>query len=515
MNDFYRSLLNCLPEKYKKMIKNSIANHNIILSCVLTAGMLLLNSYCRRSDNPGIDVFSSSLDGDRLLQKNNRWGVSGKKQNFPEIKIDTNTHYQKISGFGATFNEAGMICLNSLEPEAKDSVLKMLFDTLTGAGYTIMKSPIAACDFASAGPWYTYNDTPGDTAMEHFTVDRDLAPDGLITFIKEASRFGKFEIESPMDFAPDWMYYGIKSGRKHIKPEYYTALARYYSKYLKSYADNGVVINYLNLFNEADNSWYSNVTYKVIGELIKSYVVPQLRMNGLATKIQLGETSNRPEALKKFPGVLNDHDVRKQIHSLTVHGYDWNRFSTLTQLHNMYPDLPIWQTEVCYARVGNLPTNEPPDRPLPVPVHDFSDGEYWGNMIMNDMKNWVSVWLYWNMILDQNGGPWLVSEEHGDPDDNRQHPVVIIDRNTKKVTYTGLYYYLAHFSRFIKPGASRIGCTGESTVLNYAAFINSDRSIVLNIINNGDETYCKIRWSNNSTVQKLKAHSITTLKWKG
>ena len=66
-------------------------------------------------------------------------------------------------------------------------------------------------------------------------------------------------------------------------------------------------------------------------------------------------------------------------------------------------------TEVCYARVGGKPTNEPPDRPLPVPVYDFSDGEFWGNMIMNDMKNWVSGWIYWNMILDQNGGPWLVS----------------------------------------------------------------------------------------------------------
>ena len=43
------------------------------------------------------------------------------------------------------------------------------------------------------------------------------------------------------------------------------------------------------------------------------------------------------------------------------------------------------------------------------PVHEFSDGEFWGNMIMNDMKNWVSGWIYWNMILDQDGGPWLTS----------------------------------------------------------------------------------------------------------
>ena len=52
------------------------------------------------------------------------------------------------------------------------------------------------------------------------------------------------------------------------------------------------------------------------------------------------------------------------------------------------------------------------------PVYEFSDGEFWGNMIMNDMKNWVSGWIYWNMILDQDGGPWLVSPEHGDPDPN-------------------------------------------------------------------------------------------------
>lgn len=134
---------------------------------------------------------------------------------------------------------------------------------------------------------------------------------------------------------------------------------------------------------------------------------------------------------------------------------------------------------------------------------------------MNDMKNWVSAWIYWNMILDQDGGPWLISEKHGDPDNNRQHPVVIIDRNTKKVTYTGLYYYLSHFSRFIKPGAYRINSTGGTSSLNFTGFINTDGSIILNIINNSDETDCKIAWNSKMAVQKLKAHSVTTLKWDG
>ncbi|MBK8882405.1 MAG: hypothetical protein IPN67_08485 [Bacteroidales bacterium] len=265
------------------------------------AATLLFSIQCQREKEPDITVYSSSQDGDRLTKLPGLSFTEKTESDMPVIEIDTASRFQRIDGFGATFNEAGMICLNSLNTESKDSVLRNLFDPEAGSGYTLMKSPITACDFASAGPWYTFNDTPGDTAMTHFSIERDLGPDGLVAFIKAAARFGKFEIESPMDFAPDWMYFSLKDGEKHIKPEYYRALAKYYSRFIKAYADQGITINYLNLFNEAHNPWYSNVTYSVIGELIKNYVAPQLKADGLSTKIQFGETSNRPEALTKFP----------------------------------------------------------------------------------------------------------------------------------------------------------------------------------------------------------------------
>ena len=107
----------------------------------------------------------------------------------------------------------------------------------------------------------------------------------------------------------------------------------------------------------------------------------------------------------------------------------------------------------------------------------------------------------------------MVSPEHGNPEPNQQHPVVIINRDTREVTYTGLFYYLAHFSRFVKPGAYRIACSGGSSSLNFVGFMNIDGSIVLNVINNGDETDCKISWNNKMAIQRFKANSITTLKW--
>lgn len=464
----------------------------------------------KKDDNKDkVEVYVSSKAGDRLTRKKDSKFIPNTKSSLPVIAVNENRSFQTIEGFGATFNEAGMICLNSLTPEDRDKVFASLFDSVKGAGYTLMKSPIAACDFASAGPWYSYNETPADTLMTHFSIQRDLGPNGLVTYIRKASGFGKFRIESPMDFAPDWMYLSLKRGEKHIQPQYYAALARYYSNYLRSYLENGVHIDYLNLFNEADNEWYSNVSYKEIGEMIKNYVAPQLRSDGLDAKIQFGETANRPEAVQKFPAALNDPELQKHIHSLTVHGYDWDQFSTLTALHSRYPGLPIYQTEVCYA----MPNNIPPNGPSKMPVYEFNDGEFWGNMIVNDLKNWVSGWIYWNMILDENGGPWLVSNVHGDPDNNRQHPVVIINRTTKQIFYTGLYYYLSHFSRFVRPGAKRIDCSGGAAQLNFAGFQNSSNSIVLNVINNGEEMKCNITWGDKSFIQQLPAHSITTLKW--
>ncbi len=491
------------------------ARLRVQLCKLMTAiSIVLVTLRCSNADGPVIQVYSSSQDGDRLSKKADARFIPDRNTQLPVIKVDEGTRFQKIDGFGASFNEAGMICINSLSTKVQDNIFKTLFDADSGAGYTIMKSPIAACDFASAGPWYSYNETPGDTSMDHFSIQRDLGPDGLVTYINRASHFGKFKIETTMDFAPDWMYISLKKGEKHVKPQYYAALARYYSKYIQAYRDNGISLDYLNPFNEPENPWYSNVTYKAIGTLIKDYIIPRFKADGITTRIQLCETSNRPEAMLKFPVVLDNPEIKKYISTLTVHGYDWDKFSSLTDLHLKYPDIPIWQTEVCYARVGNTPSNEPPGGPDHLPVYEFSDGEFWGNMIMNDIKNHVSAWVYWNMILDQDGGPWLVSTGHGDPDDNRQQPVIIINRKTGDITWTGLYYYLAHFSKFVRPGAWRIASTGGPDQLNYTGFQNSDNSIVFNIINNGPETSCKILWKNKMVIRKLQTHSITTLKWK-
>jgi glucosylceramidase len=456
-------------------------------------------------------VYVSSQEGDRLTRKADLlFGTAD--ASLPTLAVDEETRYQEIVGFGASFNEAGMICLNALDAATQVRVLEALFDPVKGAGFSVMKSPIAACDFGSGGPWYSYDETPGDTMLSDFTIERDLGPNGLLTFVKRAQTFGSFALQTTMDFPPDWMMYGLEEGEKHVRPEYYDALARYYVKYVQAYRAHGVSIDYLSPFNEPEDGWYTDVTYEEIRDMIKGYIGPRFRSAGLLTRIQVSDTADRPEGRDRFPVVLDDPEARQYIDSVPVHGYDWSEYAALTALHDRYPDVPIWMSEVCYA-LEDENVIVPPGGPRRMPVYEFLDGEYWGNMIVEDMAHWVSAWIYWNLVLDQDGGPWLISEEHGDPDNNRQHPVVIVDRNTGEVTYTGLYYYLAHFSRFVRPGAHRIDAAGSAPGLNSVAFQNVDGSIVLNVVNSGEPTSVQVGWRGKGLRAGVPGHSIETLQW--
>jgi glucosylceramidase len=446
-------------------------------------------------------VYVSSQAGDRLTSK--------PTVQFQEVRpggtttsftISDAERYQRIDGFGASFLESGSLTLNTLAPAEQEKVLQALFDPQTGAGFSAMKCPLAGTDMMPAGPWYTYDDSPGDITMRHFTIRRDLRPAGLITYIKRARQYGSFKLQAPMDFPPDWML--MEAGRQrdgraelNVDPKYYDALALYYLRYLQEYQKHGVFIDYLSLFNER----YTKITYPQVRDLLKDHVGPLFARNQVRTQIQFREASTREEAGKEYPVVLDDPGARRYVGSLAYHGYDFKNFEAIAELHRRYPDLPLWMTEICYVKP---------------PIYEFSDGDFWGNQIVSDLEAGASAWIYWNMILNEKGGPWLVSKIHGDPDPNIQHPVVIIDRATGRVAYTGLYYYLAHFSKFVRPGAVRIACSGSADGARCIAFLAPDGNVVTQLLNSRkSDAPVTLRWRERAIALTLPALSISTVIW--
>jgi len=117
----------------------------------------------------------------------------------------------------------------------------------------------------------------------------------------------------------------------------------------------------------------------------------------------------------------------------------------MAELHRKYPDIPLWMTEVCYAYEAGTPKS--------MSLHaTISRTETFGVLkSSNDLEAHASAWIYWNMILDEKGGPWSVSYVHGNPDPNISTLLLLLIAR-KEVMYTGLYYYLTHFSKFRAAG---------------------------------------------------------------
>jgi glucosylceramidase len=106
--------------------------------------------------------------------------------------------------------------------------------------------------------------------------------------------------------------------------------------------------------------------------------------------------------------------------------------------------------------------------------------------------------------LDEVGGPNHVG--------NFCFAPVHADSRTGEMTFTNSYYYIGHFSKFIRPGAKRIGCASSRSQLLSTAFKNKDGKIVVVVMNQSDKgTDYNLCIGGTAAVVKIQAHAIQTL----
>ena len=408
--------------------------------------------------------------------------------NAASVEVFPDQRKQTIGGFGASMTESSAMNLNALPAAKQEELLALLYGP-TGARLSAMKATMLANDFAAAGPWETYDDHAGDVSLDHFSIARDLRTDGSLTLIRRAlgaAANSAMTIQAYMDFPPDWMLLGALPDNATVNPTMYDTLAQYYAKFLQAYAAHGVHIDFLEAFNEPFDS-YTQMTATQLARFLGQHLGPHLEKQGLwpKTKLTYGGQCARASAAAFVPAVMSDPSARKYMDVIAYHGYDCQlamrdnpkanctdarqRYDAIAMLHEAYPSKALWMTEVCYAYNGDDPnctsaatlqwcTDYPRDPTLapPLPRRDFADGVTWGSRIAKELQVGASGWIYWNLLLDTTGGPFLLSPAHGDAGKNWQHPVVVVDPKAGEFDPTGLFYFLAHFGRYVRPGAVRL-----------------------------------------------------------
>jgi glucosylceramidase len=384
------------------------------------------------------------------------------------LTVDDSKTYQTIDGFGAAFTDSSAYLLqNKLDAATRDRVMRDLFTRGSGIGLSLMRVPMGSSDYTATPPsspsTYSYDDNGGvaDPTLANFSTSHDDAY--IVPVIKQAQALNPSMKLFANDWSPPaWMkttntMLGLGNGT--LRSDMYSALAQYYVKFLQEYKAKGVKVWGVTPQNEPgiSPSTYSAMLLPASNEadFIANYLAPALKSAGLDGTAILGGDVDHVDT--SYAGtLLGNQAAHDAIYGTAWHCYQ-NDLGRMTTIHNSYPDKAIYESE-CSTGPGIAPMNA-------------------AQLAMESTFNWASGALLWNLALDSNGGPKM-----GVGCDNCTG-LVTIDQATGKATYTNNYYQLGQFSKFVVPGATRIGYSDGGNVWAQA-YKNPDGSEVLVAHNN-------------------------------
>jgi len=465
-----------------------------------------------------VDVYETSAGG-KKLEKLSEFSFEGE---LVSIQILPGQKFQTITGFGGSFTEASAYLLNQLSEKNRDLILQAYFGK-DGAKYSLTRTHMNSCDFSLSN--YSYAAVEDDKNLDKFSIDEDR--DDIIPMIQEAMAISDegFKIIASPWTAPPWMKDNKDWRGGKLLPEYYDTWALFFSKYIDAYKAEGINIWGFTVENEPlgnNNNWESmHYTAEEMVDFVNNHLGPKLDVDGHNVKVLAYDQNRGEELIEWAKEVYKDESSSKYFDGFAIHWYastfDWFPKS-LIFTHELAPEKYLIQSEACVdAEVPHwnddqwywskeatdwgwtwAPEEQKHLHPKYVPVYRYARD------IIGCLNNWVDGWIDWNMVLDRQGGPnwfknWCVAP-------------VIVDPEQDEVYFTPLYYTMVHFSRFIRPGAVRIGFENQDDTIMITAAQNPDGSIAVVLLNMDKESKCfNLELNERSVGLNISAQAIQTI----
>jgi glucosylceramidase len=436
---------------------------------------------------------------DALTTKRPREWLSTPAPGSQVIAVNGQLRYQTITGFGAAMTDSSAYLLqDQLTPAAHTIAMQALFGQ-AGIHLNFVRIPMGASDFSANGEPYTYDDLPAgqtDPTLASFTVGHDTA------YIIPALQAMLAQNPNIITYAnpwtpPPWMkanaLYGNLGAAGKILPEFYPALAQYFVKFIQAYGAFGVPIDDISLQNEPHTAapWPS-AAFPAGAEVqfLTQNLVPALQAAGLAPHIYgLEETANAADEQTLFAGPAAPYFSGVGFHC-------YGGMSGFTTFHEAFPTVPIAVTECSPGIIS------------------YSAAE----VAIDATLNWASVATLWNLALDTSGGP----VQPPDSGCRGCTGVIRVDDTTHQAWYGSNYFEFGQISKFVVPGAVRIGSTrlvaddGKSVTpgVDDVAFINPSGQKVLVAYNSATiPVSLSIQWRGKYLHYVVRPGATVTFTW--
>jgi glucosylceramidase len=409
---------------------------------------------------------------------------------LPTIHVDDEQTFQPIEGFGFALTGGSAYLLAGLPASERATLLQELFgSTEASLGLSCLRLSIGASDLGRKD--FTY------WRLRRGELDPDLARFDLaagdrevVPMLQEILRINPAVkiIAAPWS-APPWMKTNGRYVAGSLKPEYYSAYARYFVKYVQAMREHGIHVSAVTPQNEPQNprnepSMVMSAAEQV--EFIKGYLGPELRKGAPDTEILCWDHNCDGQ---DYPlAVLADAGARAYIAGVAWHLYNGTP-DAMSYVHTQHPDKKVYFTEQW------------------VSAHEeFMGALRWHtrNVVIGSLRNWSRTAMEWNLASDPEYALHSRLGAVGALGGITIGPT--IKRNPG-------YYLMAHSAKFIRPGAMRVYSSEADRLLNVAC-LTPDSRMVMVVMNDSDSARrFHLRHRGAYATVGLGAGDVATLRW--
>ena len=409
---------------------------------------------------------------------------------LPTIEIDDSRAFQPIEGFGFALTGGSAYLLAGLAAADRDDLLHELFgSTDESVGLSCLRLSIGASDLGQSD--YTYWDLPPGTVdpdLQHFNLD--VCDPEVVAVLQQILRINPTVkiIASPWS-APPWMKTNEGFMGGELKPECYSAYARYFVKYIEEMRGHGIHVSAVTPQNEPHNAANEPsmiMTATAQAEFIKGYLGPAFRKGAPQTEILCWDHNcDEPD----YPlTVLADAEARDYIGGVAWHLYNGSP-EAMSKVWAKYPAKKVYFTEQW------------------VSAHDdFMGALRWHtkNVVIGTLRNWSRTALEWNLASDPE---FALHTPHGAVGALGGITIgATIGRNPG-------YYLMAHSARFIRPGSVRVH-SSEVDQLPNVTCLTPDAQMVMVVMNDSDGARrFRVQHQGAHATLELQTGDVATLRW--
>ena len=416
------------------------------------------------------------------------------------INLYPDITYQTIDGFGGALTDSSAYLLSTLPEEKRNQALELLF-TGKGNHFNMIRVPVDSCDF-SLDAYQAVEDPMADPELKTFSMERNFHY--ILPVLKEAVALCDRPVSvllSPWSPPQQWktpparpkndasVYGGSQEqidftkpqrcNGGSLKPEYYGSWAEYLVKLTQAYLDQGIPVNMLTLQNEsiAATPWDSCVwTPSSQKAFLRDHLYPAMERAGLVGRVGLYIWDHNKERVLEWTREVIDEVTRPMVEGVAFHWYSGDHFEAVKMTAEQFPDLKLAFTECCTS--SNVPHDPGPVSHKTPETQEWEGAAHYAHDIIGNLNSGMERWFDWNFCLDKEGLPRR-------PKLKGCLAGIIVDNGDFSTNL--IFAYVGHFSRYIQPGAQRMGFSRCDHMVELTAARNPDGTLAVIVLNRGTE----------------------------